>query len=161
MAKTCTKCGEEKSLEDFHKNKSRKDGLYFYCKACRREYYQKNKEAITQYQREYYQKNPHVKKKWEKKNKAKINRKTSVRRARKRRAMPDWLTPEHLAEIELAYDHAQQLTELTGVQYHVDHIVPLKGKGVRGLHVPWNLQVITAKENLSKHNKYDDWREYG
>jgi hypothetical protein len=68
-------------------------------------------------------------------------------------ATPKWLTKEHLNQIESFYWLAKLQYELTDEKYHVDHIVPLKGKTVCGLHVPWNLQVIPALENISKGNK--------
>jgi 5-methylcytosine-specific restriction endonuclease McrA len=67
--------------------------------------------------------------------------------------MPQWLSPIHCAQIQEKYDVAKAVTVQTGIEHHVDHIVPLQGKTVCGLHVPWNLQVITARENLSKKNK--------
>jgi len=70
-----------------------------------------------------------------------------LRRARSKQARPKWVEGTALREV---YVEARRRTVETGVQYHVDHIVPLKGKAVCGLHVPWNLQVLTAKENIEK-----------
>ena len=72
---------------------------------------------------------------------------------RKQKATPPWLTEEHKNQIKIFYVKSKKLTIETGVQYSVDHIIPLKGKLVCGLHVPWNLQVITHRENCSKNNR--------
>jgi hypothetical protein len=72
------------------------------------------------------------------------------RRAAQENATPLWLTAIHKAQIQEMYDIACAKETQTGTKYHVDHILPIMGKTVSGMHVPWNLQVITAKENLSK-----------
>lgn len=68
-------------------------------------------------------------------------------------ATPFWLTSIQKAQIQEFYDIAVAKTMQTGVAHQVDHIHPLQGKAVCGLHVPWNLQVITASENAGKSNK--------
>lgn len=69
-------------------------------------------------------------------------------------ATPKWLTKAHLQAIKAVYVLSKNMSESTGEDHHVDHIVPLCGKAVCGLHVPWNLRVITAKENMAKHARF-------
>jgi len=63
------------------------------------------------------------------------------------------LTEQHKNEIAEVYAQAVEQEKRTGVKHHVDHIVPLQGENVCGLHVPWNLQVLTATQNRSKGNR--------
>ena len=67
------------------------------------------------------------------------------------RSTPLWVDPEH---IRLLYRESRAMTRATGVQHHLDHIVPRNGKNVSGLTVPWNLQIIPAKQNIFKSNKH-------
>jgi hypothetical protein len=80
----------------------------------------------------------------------------SMRRRRFRDATPNWLSPEQKMEIRLKYRLAIELSRSTGIRHAVDHEVPIQGEEVCGLHVPWNLRVITQEENLKKSNKHVD-----
>lgn len=77
---------------------------------------------------------------------------SSRRRANKTGNCPAWA---NLDAIKMVYEQAQELTKATGIQHHVDHIIPLLGKTVSGLHVHEKLQVIPALDNLRKHNRYE------
>jgi hypothetical protein len=107
-------------------------------------YYQENKEAISLVHSEYRNN-----------NKDKINALQAKRRAAKLQAIPCWFSELDDFVLSEAYSHAKHLEELTGVKYHVDHIVPLQGNLVSGLHCADNIQVITATENLTKSNKWE------
>jgi hypothetical protein len=80
----------------------------------------------------------------------KLNIKTQTRRRRVRKSTPNWLDKNLLIPF---YKEAQRLQKETGIKYAVDHYYPLKSEIVCGLNVPWNLQVITWKENSAKHNR--------
>lgn len=75
----------------------------------------------------------------------------SLRRLAVKRATPAWAD---LAEIQKVYIRASEMRK-EGHNVHVDHIIPLQGKTVCGLHVSWNLQIISAEENVRKSNRFD------
>ena len=126
-------------------------------KAAGKRYYEKNRQAVIaraaarpveekrRLQAEYKDRNVDV-----------VRADTSVRKRRHREATPKWLTPAERLQMRELYVQARKLTELTQERYVVDHIVPLRGESVCGLHVPWNLRVITQEENLKKSNKHVD-----
>ena len=120
----------------------------------RKAIYRKEKaDSILAYNREYQRTNPKSliwRKRWAKEHPEVYRMSRAARRAREINAMPSWVNKEAIKAI---YTEREFLVRETGIQYHVDHIEPLAGKNVCGLHVPWNLQIITAQENTRKSNK--------
>ena len=102
----------------------------------KRAYKDKNREKISAYN-----------KKWQKNNKGKTNYYTRKYQADKLQRTPSWLTIDQFKKIEQFYVNCPN-------GYHVDHIIPLRGKNISGLHVPENLQYLPAYENVKKSNKF-------
>lgn len=94
-----------------------------------------------------------AKRQWAIANPDKVAAWNAARRAQQLRAIPTWSTPAMRAQIRAKYRRASYLTKATGVPHAVDHIVPLLHPRVCGLHVPWNLRVITKQENIEKLNR--------
>ena len=121
-------------------------------------YSNKNKEKRSLQRRARYtiQKEYELKKnkEWRQNNKAAICAYSVKYQKSKINRTPSWLTKDNLKSIETEYELAAWCSKVMGIKYHVDHIVPLQGKQVSGLHVPWNLQVIPAVDNLIKSNQF-------
>lgn len=175
--KTCPRCSVQKPADAFTRNRSTRDGLSAYCRACANAYQRAARKADPARHAAYDERRKDKKAAWRATNPGSVaasfakwrsrnveydrarNRrwfaenagrsaaKSALRRAARLRATPPWLTREQRDEMAAAYHLARELGA------HVDHIVPLKGANVCGLHVPWNLRVIPAAENLSKGNR--------
>lgn len=100
---------------------------------------------------EFMKKRNQYKRKWKQENAAKVIASNANRRSIILRRMPPWV---NINEIRRIYEECKKISLETGVLHHVDHIIPLCGKIVSGLHVPWNLQIIPACENLKKNNRF-------
>lgn len=111
---------------------------------------QKSIEASLAYQRANPESARKRRAKWKQANPHLVAADAAKRRAAKRMATPSWLTEDHFRQIEEIYLDA---ATRPGGPWHVDHIYPLIIDVVCGLHVPWNLRVITAAENWAKNNK--------
>jgi hypothetical protein len=189
LLKKCSHCLECRTLDNYHKDKHKSDGLKSRCKICvsmtrtSREgskaskdywsaWYLSNREELPERQKSCPKRKEYAKRRYKEKGeqirvsqsnyrKTESGRvlhakKEAKRRACKLNATPQWLTKKHWAEIENLYWLARDLRVTSGEDYHVDHIVPLKGKNVCGLHVPWNLQILPSDLNISKSNKIGD-----
>lgn len=114
-------------------------------------YYEKNKQKLGEYNKKYQKNNLHKFRKYNKnyrqtQNGKIYNREKRARyRASKLQATPKWVKKKDLKKIY----------KLCPSGYHVDHIIPLVNKNICGLHVPWNLQYLSAVINASKSNKFD------
>ena len=108
-------------------------------------------ENAKRYQQENAERCRELVARWRRKNPAKVNAQGMRRYAGKLKAVPSWV---ELATLSRIYEEARQLSQDTGIQHHVDHIVPLQSKFVCGLHCQANLQIITAEENRRKNNRW-------
>jgi hypothetical protein len=139
-------------------------------RAYQAEYRKKNKELISQkrkqraeenkvYAKEYrvlHKENVKLSKdKYIEKTRPYVNSYVAERRAKKIQRTPKWLSEIDIERIKNEYRLADIQSKLTGEPWHVDHIIPLQGKNVSGLHVPSNLKAIRGFENMRKHNSFE------
>jgi len=179
--KICNGCGIEKPFECFSivkAGKGDRNNLASRCKECRaarntiwhrenkarslenhRKWIRDNPDKVKAYSKKWMAENPvrHADgyKRWNAENQPRKTANAARKRAAQLKATPPWITPIHRAQIQQFYDVARARKVQTGIIHHVDHIHPLQGARASGLHVPWNLQILTAAENISKKNKME------
>lgn len=138
-----------------------------------RAYVERNKAAVVEYQRLYKELNTDYFRDYFKQryrdNREEFKRqyrerylgkrhefilKSRLSRDELKQRTPNWLTESDFLRIAARYKEAHWMTARTGIKHHVDHIIPLRGENVCGLHVPANLRVITAQHNFAKSNKF-------
>lgn len=151
LVKTCTgPCGKEKPLTDFAKSKTERFGVRSKCKVCVKEYNRSYNERTGRYKgvvRSGLSK-AELDRRWALLNPDKRRKNQAEYRARKKQAT----IGNYDSALSDFYWLAKDLERVSGEKYHVDHIIPLAGKDVCGLHVPWNLQILPSDLNLSKSN---------
>lgn len=150
--RSCVECvietRKKKYLENTEKSKEQS-----------RNWYLENLELHKTRSKFWQKNNPEkvklINKTWVINNRDIANARTNRRRSNKLQRTPSWANPKKILEF---YSQSSELTLKTGIQYNVDHIIPLLGEFVSGLHVENNLQVITAEENNIKNNKFvSEW----
>lgn len=162
MNKACKTCLVEKPVSEFYKQSIRGGyGVRGSCKVCdnakKKQYRLVLGEKLLERKKAEYQRNKQArlrqKRTYRQENKGKINALVAARKKVIRQRTPKWLTGDDKWIIKEAYELAALRTKIFGFSWHVDHVIPLQGKNVSGLHVPENLRVIPGVENIKKKNK--------
>jgi hypothetical protein len=163
--KTCSnpKCVQinPQPLINFYKKKHTSQGLNARCIKCTNRqtdaWVARNLERVRAIKRKWSENNREKHREnnriWYRNNPDKKNAQVRKYQASKLKRTPSWLTYEQNKENETFYIEAAKITKLTGIPHEVDHIEPLQGKNVSGLHVPWNLQILPRLSNRQKNNK--------
>lgn len=157
--KKCPACNFEKPVQNFYPTRT---GFSSYCRDCQKTKaslrsknmskeekrrqgqarYKNHRDKIIQRVCAYAKANPDKATYW-----------STKRYCAKLKRTPSWLNTKQFDQIKSFYAQAKILTQKTKVKHEVDHIVPLQGEIVSGLHVPWNLQILTKTENIKKGNR--------
>ena len=156
--RVCNVCMTEKPRSEFSNRADRVTGKSAICKSCSNlkgvKYHEAHKEERARYKAEAYNKDKDKYsarvKLYRKNNPGKTQAIQAANRAAIKRATPKWYEK---AKVEQIYKSATEL-RAKGISVHVDHVIPLKGKLVCGLHCYDNLQILDAIENIKKGNKY-------
>lgn len=143
--------------------KENKDAVEQYSKSYLKDYYKNNRKERLLWQKDYRERNLDYRREYDRKqskryyenNKDGFLEKNARRRANKLQATPPWVDEEHKKRLRSIYRACRNASCQSGKQHHVDHIIPLNGDNVCGLHVWWNLRIVPAKENLSKGNRFE------
>ena len=147
---------------EFYTKSTAKDGLSWWCRTCHKEsmrakyralssqadYREKERLRVQNFWSLHPEKRLNSDQNYRANNRGKIVAKLKRREINKKLRVPSWLTKDDLWMIEQAYDLAALRTKIFGFQWHVDHVVPLQGKLVSGLHVPHNLQVKIGRAHV-------------
>ena len=160
--KICSKCKVEKDSSEFNKCSKHLDGLRCECRSCQAEYrkkhFEKNREKQLEQGRKWKAENPEQvlesSKQWKLENRARATANEMKRHVKK--VSSSILSGDEFNDfiIDEIYDVSRLRSLETGIAWEVDHIVPLQGKNVSGLHVHYNLQNIPASLNRSKNNSF-------
>jgi type I site-specific restriction-modification system R (restriction) subunit len=168
-SKTCKQINPQ-PVDNFVSDSRYKDGYQNRCKACQKEYdanrFIQKRDRILKQSKDYYVANldtarakralwremnrlyaAEYGKKYRKENPGKELAKTRRYMLARKNRLPKWLTKEQIDEMTRIYEKCPK-------GYEVDHIIPLQGKAISGLHVPYNLQYLPTAENRKKSNKY-------
>lgn len=165
--KICCACHQEKPVALFNKRAASADGLQRRCRECERDYKANRVDAEVARRARWYQENKHKKNEssrswylqnkdsvakrsaeWLRSNPVKSRQINARKKAIKLRATPSWAD----SDLVTGMYEAAELFRRVGIRMEVDHIVPLKGKTVSGLHTHDNLQLMVSKKNAAKNN---------
>lgn len=137
--KTCSRCSTLKKLEEFYNDSRHLDNKMPQCKEC-------HKAFTTSWRNNHPAQTKAIQARGRKNNPGKSRFDRAMRHAAKQQATPIWLSKQHIESIKQFYVDCPE-------GYEIDHIVPLRAKNVKGLHVIWNLQYLPKSENRRKSNK--------